>query len=111
MIKLIKAKYSGHSVVSKLELLIGTEGLSYFKEDIVNFEDYDATKTNVLVFDYSPIKQGKILIKVPNGVWEVLKMNSKIFNRLKKLVDYKEPHSSVKSNWLSSIRSSSVTEF
>ena len=104
---IIKGKYEGVNIVHKLNKLIGT----YDVPDLNNLENpsfYNNDDVNILVFDYTPIIQGNILIKYPGKKWEKLKMNSKLFNYIKKQITYKSPHTSKRSNWISSIRVSSI---
>jgi len=106
-INILRAVYTGASVVHKLNELINTSHHPE-QEDIINYNHYCKDDINVLVYDYTPIARGNILIKFPNKNWEILKMNTRIFKDISKLVIKKTPHISNKSNWLSSIRRSSL---
>ena len=106
-INILKAKYSGHDIVVKLNGLIDTNNeldTKYLK----NPQFYNKDEINILVYDYTPVIRGNILIKYPNESWTRLRMNSKIFNLTKKRITYREVHPIKKSNWLHSIQQSKL---
>jgi len=106
-VTVIRGKYLGASIVYELNTLINSNkdlDLSL----VENPDFFNTSEINILVYDYTPIAQGNILIKRPGEKWEKLKLNSKIVNSIKKTINMHYPHGSNKSNILSSIRRSSI---
>lgn len=89
-------------MVHRLNSLVGSN-------DMPNKEDIDLSNDNILVFDYTPVTKGNILLIRPGGKWTKLSLNSKIINAVKREVPLKTPHSSNRQNRISSIRRSSIT--
>ena len=71
------------------------------KEKITNPENYDIGEVMILISGYVPITTSALHIKYPGKAWEKLRMNSKIFNQLKKKVEFRSIHAIDKHSWLS----------
>lgn len=106
-VNVLRSKYEGVSSVVRHNALIGTM-LFPDKDSLENPNFMIEDEVNVLVYDYTPVRSGNILIKHPNKPWEKLKMNSKIFNQIKKHTEYRKPHAMRRSNWLASIMSTYI---
>jgi len=106
-INVLRAKYTGANIVHELNRYIGTSK-DISSEFLENPEAYNKNRVSILVYDYTPVVQGNILIKEVSGTWEKLRLNSKIFKALKNKVVLKESHISKRSNWISSIRRSNL---
>jgi len=109
MIKLnvLRAKYTGGNIVHELNRYIGTSK-DISSEFLENPEVYDKNRASILVYDYTPIVQGNILIREVSGTWKKLRLNSKIFKVIKNKIVLRKPHISQRSNWISSIRRSNL---
>ena len=91
----------------RLKQLLGTNE-SINNEDFENYSYYNDNEINIIAFDYTPVRNGDVYIKYPNKVWEKLKLNSKIINKIKKNIVIRTPHISNKSYIICSIRSSEL---
>lgn len=106
-VNIIRAKYTGGGIVIRLKQLLGTNE-SINNEDFENYPCYNSNEINIIAFDYTPVISGDVYIKYPNKVWEKLRLNSKIINKIKKNIVIRTPHISNKSNIIMSIRSSEL---
>lgn len=93
---------NGHAAVSCLRSLHLNKSVD--KETLLshlrNPLSYDDEKLMILVCDYTPVISGNVQIKYPGKGWELLKLNTKIANRLKSMVEFRSIHAYDRSSWL-----------
>jgi hypothetical protein len=97
---ILKSK-NGHAGVKYLSSLYKSKvNKNTLLSHLRNPLSYNEEKVMILISDYSPVISGNVQIKYPGKKWELLKLNSKIVNKLKKKVDFRVIHGNDRSSWL-----------
>lgn len=99
----------GVETVIKCNKLIGTN-LVPIRMDLrsVNNTNFDLHTTNIIVYDYTPVISGNIIIRYPGTEWKKLKLNSKLVHTIMSKIQFKQPHAMRRANILASIKLSHI---